>query len=321
MPRWGRSQERSSDQKPSAVLTWTLQKPSPSSSRAYSPRAWHTVLCRSPSPPGGRRRRTRRCAPARPSRRSPRSRAGSSPAARRPACARPPRPRAGAGPAPAACPSPACRARARPSAAAGGPGAPFGDRGRVPVVARYHVDLVDLDLAPKDRRRELGGEPLPQRLGHGLHVGDAEVQLPGDLPVGEVQAHQVQAQHPEPEGPVAAGQDGAGEVVEAGATPHTAVTLPVRLGVVPAVAGDRGTAAARAADALGPAVLPDQLEASRVIDQGRQVHQGWHERVPKLMGGPLLNRSPRLSAPSGRPPRNPTRATFGYRWETADQAR
>src|SRR3982751_6538095 len=45
MPRWGRSQERSSDQKPSAVLTCTSQKLSPSSSRAYSPRAWHTVLC------------------------------------------------------------------------------------------------------------------------------------------------------------------------------------------------------------------------------------------------------------------------------------
>src|SRR3954463_15367326 len=69
----------------------------------------------------------------------------------------------------------------------------------------------------------------------------------------------------------------------------------------------------RAADALGPAVLPDQLEASRVIDQGRQVHQGWHERAPRLTGGPLLNRSPRLSAPSGRPPRNPTRATIVYR--------
>src|SRR3954454_6491774 len=179
----------------------------------------------------------------------------------------PPRPRAGAVPPPVGCPSRACRARARPSAAAGGPGAPFGDRGRVTLVAGHHVDLVDLDLAPKDRRRELGGEPLPQRLGYGLHVGDAEVQLPGDLPVGEVQAHQVQAQHPEPEGPVAAGQDGAGQVVEAGATPHTAVTLPVRLGVVPAVAGDVGSFAMRAADALGPAVLPDQLEASRVIDQ------------------------------------------------------
>jgi filamentous hemagglutinin family protein len=36
MPRCGRSQERSSDQTPSSVLTWTSQKPSPSSSRAFA---------------------------------------------------------------------------------------------------------------------------------------------------------------------------------------------------------------------------------------------------------------------------------------------
>src|SRR3954465_429317 len=42
----GRSQERSKDHVPSIVLTWISQKPSPSSSRAYSPRAWQTVLCR-----------------------------------------------------------------------------------------------------------------------------------------------------------------------------------------------------------------------------------------------------------------------------------
>src|SRR5829696_5359272 len=45
MPRCGRSQERSSDQNPSMALTCTSQNPSPSSSQAYSPRAWQTVLC------------------------------------------------------------------------------------------------------------------------------------------------------------------------------------------------------------------------------------------------------------------------------------
>jgi hypothetical protein len=38
-PRWGRSHDRSNDQNPSIVLTWTSQKPSPSSSRANSPAA------------------------------------------------------------------------------------------------------------------------------------------------------------------------------------------------------------------------------------------------------------------------------------------
>src|SRR3954471_23249209 len=43
MPRCGRSQERSSDQNPSMVLTCTSQNPSPSSSRAYSPRPWQPM--------------------------------------------------------------------------------------------------------------------------------------------------------------------------------------------------------------------------------------------------------------------------------------
>src|SRR6476619_5821140 len=46
IPRCGQSQERSRDHVPSMVLTWISQKPSPSSSRAYSPRAWQTVACR-----------------------------------------------------------------------------------------------------------------------------------------------------------------------------------------------------------------------------------------------------------------------------------
>ena len=61
MPRCGRSQERSKDHVPSIVLTWISQKPSPSSSRAYSPRAWQTVLLDSPRPADVRRCRTHRC--------------------------------------------------------------------------------------------------------------------------------------------------------------------------------------------------------------------------------------------------------------------
>jgi len=48
MPRWGRSQLRHSDQKPSIVYPWTSHKPSPSSSRAYAPRPWCTRFCSSP---------------------------------------------------------------------------------------------------------------------------------------------------------------------------------------------------------------------------------------------------------------------------------
>src|SRR3954465_4807114 len=77
------------------------------------------------------------------------------------------------------------------------PGAPFSRRrrpGRPPwrrppagPGAGDDVDLVDLDLALQPRRREPGGEPAPELLGHRLHVGLGEVQLLAALPGGEGQ--------------------------------------------------------------------------------------------------------------------------------------
>ncbi len=61
-----------------------------------------------------------------------------------------------------------------------------------------HVDLVDLHLTVQDDGGRLRQQPEAQLLGHGLHIRDAQVQLLRDLPVGEVETHQVQAQHPDP---------------------------------------------------------------------------------------------------------------------------
>src|SRR4051812_20280520 len=110
-----------------------------------------------------------------------------------------------------------------------------------------------LDLAPEPHRRDPGDQAGAELLGHELHVRLAQAQLLGDLPVREVEAHEVQAQNPDPQRLVMAGQDGAGQVVEAGAAGGAAVALPVRLGVVPAVAGDRGAPPPRAAGAVGAA--------------------------------------------------------------------
>src|ERR671926_1303152 len=77
-----------------------------------------------------------------------------------------------------------------------------------------------------------------------------------------------------------AGQDGAGQVVEAGVTPLAAVALAVLLRVIAPVA-DHGRAAARgAADTLGPALLPHQGVALRAVDQGREVHEAGRGHGP-----------------------------------------
>ena len=62
----------------------------------------------------------------------------------------------------------------------------------------HDVDLVDLHLAFQRCRRDLGRQSVAPLLGHERHVGAGKAQFLGDLPVGEVEAHEVQAQHPDP---------------------------------------------------------------------------------------------------------------------------
>jgi hypothetical protein len=65
--------------------------------------------------------------------------------------------------------------------------------GGLPFVPSHHVDLVDLHLAFERHLRGLGGQAAAQLLRHGLHVRPAKTQLLGDLLVGKVQAHEVEA--------------------------------------------------------------------------------------------------------------------------------
>jgi hypothetical protein len=70
-----------------------------------------------------------------------------------------------------------------------------------------------------------------------------------------------------------ASQHRAGKVVEAPRARLAPISLPVRLGLVKAIA-DYGTATAgRATDTLRPAMLAHQGEALGIVDQRREVDQ------------------------------------------------
>src|SRR3954454_11197587 len=197
---------------------------------------------------------------------------------------------------------------APPPAVAAVRAAPFCDVGRPALVPGDDVDLVDLHLAFQRRRGGPGRQAVPQLLGHELRVRAGEAQLLGDLPVGEVQAHEVEAQHPDAQRLVVPGQDGAGQVVEAVRARLAAVALPLRLRVVTAVAHHGVAAASGAADALRPAMLPHQGEVLSVVDQRREVDQirGGHGGERSSAGGELPSRSsPPATAPA-RPPFPPS---------------
>src|SRR4029453_6478779 len=147
------------------------------------------------------------------------------------------------------------------------------------LVAGHDVALVDLHLALQPRLRDPGHQTAAQLFGHGLRVGRAQLQLQGDLPVREVQAHEVQAQHPHAQRLVVPGQHCPGEVVETPGARLTPIALPMRLGVVAPVADHRIAAAAGAAHTLAPAMLAHQREALGGVQQGREIDQinGWHD--------------------------------------------
>src|SRR4051794_21571225 len=114
-----------------------------------------------------------------------------------------------------------------------------------------------------------------------MHVRGAETQFRGGLPVGQVQTHEVEAQHPDPQRLVVPGQHCPAEVVKARRARLAAIPLPMRLRLVMPVPDHRVAVASRATDALWPAVLAHQGEALRVVEQGCQVdwvHCGHDDR-------------------------------------------
>ena len=94
-------------------------------------------------------------------------------------------------------------------------------------MSRHHIDFVTFDLAGKDDLGLTIDDPLTELLDHGSGVAGAEVEFLGDLQAGQVQAHEIQANDPDSQRLVMAGEDGVGEVVEALPTGMTLVTLPL----------------------------------------------------------------------------------------------
>ena len=110
----------------------------------------------------------------------------------------------------------------------------------MPLMSRHHIDFVAFDRTGKRDRGPAINDPLAELLDHRPGVILVHVELLGDLQAGEVQPHQVQAGDPGSQRPVVAGEDRAGEVVEASPAGAALVALAVRLGVVPPVlAGQR----------------------------------------------------------------------------------
>jgi len=170
-----------------------------------------------------------------------------------------------------------------------GPVALFPDRLRMALVPGHDVDLVALDLAAELHLRLPLNDPLPQHGRHPLGVVGIEVEFLGDLLVREVQAHEVQDQDPDPQRLVVPGEDRLGQVIEAAAAGPALVTLPLRLGLIPALLDNPVRIAMGAADTRGPAEVANHLVALGVVDDPQDVdeHRRCSLRLTNRSGGLL----------------------------------
>ena len=127
------------------------------------------------------------------------------------------------------------------------------------------VDLVAFDLARQDRDGLREHDAIAQLPPHALHVVLVEVELLGDLPVGNIQPHQVQTANPYLEGLMTPGKDRPGEIVKVAPANLAAVFLARPLDRVMALLADRLGRAVRADDAIGPTQRAHGLETLLVV--------------------------------------------------------
>ncbi len=105
-------------------------------------------------------------------------------------------------------------------------------------VNRDDVNFVAFDRAFELKGRFLCDNAVAQNRGHFLDRIFVHLQFGGDLPVGEIQTHEIQTKHPNAKRLVVSREHGSGEVVE-GAIVHWAeVSLPIRLCFIVSIFGD-----------------------------------------------------------------------------------
>jgi len=60
------------------------------------------------------------------------------------------------------------------------------------LVAGDHIHFVTLNLTAEHRLGLVDHHALAQLLGHALNIILVQIQLPGDLLIGQVQSHEIQ---------------------------------------------------------------------------------------------------------------------------------
>jgi len=118
------------------------------------------------------------------------------------------------------------------------------------TVTKYRGDFLDLCFVP----------PLQYAS-----------QLLGDLPIGKVQTHEIQAQHPYGQRLMVSGEHGFGQVIEGSIAHSTEITLSVRLSFIWSIFDDFGGVAMGTLDTFRPTKAANHLVTLGVVNQSVNV--------------------------------------------------
>jgi hypothetical protein len=140
-------------------------------------------------------------------------------------------------------------------------------------VACHNVDFVDFDFAMQRGRWHIRNKPCAQLLCHGVHVGGIHTQLRGDLPVRQVQPHEIEAENPNAQRLMMASQNRSCQIIKPSRACLAPIPLPRQLGIVMAISDNGVSATTRTANALRPAMITNERETFSVIQQTRQIDQ------------------------------------------------
>ena len=109
--------------------------------------------------------------------------------------------------------------------------------------------------------------PFTKLGGHLLNIAAVQIQLPGDLLIGQIQSHEVQAQDPDLERLMVPSEDGAGQIIEAFSARLTLIALPGRLLLIGTSSGHTLGITTRALSSFWPMKLSDRVIALGIIYQ------------------------------------------------------
>ena len=99
-------------------------------------------------------------------------------------------------------------------------------------MACNHADFVAFDLSRENHLRRSHHNPLPQLSRHLVSAVFIHTQLASDLPVRQIQTHEVQAQQPDSQRLMMPREKGVGEIIKTPPAVATQVTLPIRLSLI-----------------------------------------------------------------------------------------